>query len=104
MKRIIQLVPIVAGLLAGEALSQAQTTPQKDQLASKSSQEVVLPPGVTEEMLTPPPVPRFMLERPTKPLAQDEMLQQVRAAQDKAQVKSKTVQNELKAQVQKPVN
>ena len=104
MTRIIQLVPIVAGLLAGETLSQAQGTPQKDQPATKLSQEVVLPPGVTEEMLTPPPVPRFMLEKPAKPLTRDEMLLQARAAEDKAQVKSKTVQNELKAQVQKPVN
>ena len=45
-----------------------------------------LPEGVTEEMLAPPPVPRFMLEKPSKPLTQEEMVQQAREAESKAAV------------------
>lgn len=47
-------------------------------------EKVQLPAAVTDETFAPPPVPRFMLEKPVQPLSIDEMIRQVREAEERA--------------------
>ena len=84
MKRIIQLTVLFTSVIISASCALAHDTSTTEKSTKKAAQKIVLPAGITEEMLAPPPVPRFMLEKPSKPLSNEEMMQQAREAEAKA--------------------
>jgi hypothetical protein len=65
-------------------LSYGQTT-TTDSDASKGSKSYgAATKDKAEPLFAPPPVPKFMLEKQSKPLSKEEMMEQVRAAEQAA--------------------